>query len=214
MLPATGRSVEAHLVWRRRQTALAAAVRRGRPVGCWYLGRTELVVATLVATDDEPRLVDCAAVRCLWQPSVAAICPGLLEVAGAGAKHAQLHVAALDALPAAGAISSAGVADEVEIEIETETLRFARGEIADAAALFRRADLALVSLRAAAAARAELSRVLGAAPCAGAERSLAGDPLAAISVAPECETKASALGASLAVPVGLALCCLGSPETR
>lgn len=189
-------------------------MRRGRPVGCWYLGRTELVVATLVATDDEPRLIDCAAVRCVWQVSTTAICPGLLEVAGAGAEHAVLHVAALDATPAAGANTPAAAADEVEVELEGATLRFARREIEGAVASFRRAALPLVSLRAAAVARAELVRVLGGEPRADAQGTLAGDPLAAISVTPDCEIKAAALGASLAVPVGLALCSLGSSEDR
>jgi hypothetical protein len=191
--------VEARDMWARRQRVLRSAVRRCRPVACWYIGLRDLVVATLVATDDEPRLVDCAALRCEWQAPSSMLCPGLLEIAHFGASSAVVHVAALEA-------SALPATDEDIVEIDHEGARssYSRAGIRAALATFRRARLPLVSLHGDVTARLALGHALGATHQSVAG-SLTSDPLAAVTVAPDCEAKASALGSSLTVPIGLAL---------
>jgi hypothetical protein len=187
-----------------RASALRRAVRRRRPIACWHLGREQLVVAALVATDDEPALLDCAAVRCAWQTPSAPICAGILELASRGAKNALIHVAAIDA-PA-----SADEPAELEVDCDGEVTAYSRDLIEEAAACFRRAQLPLASLRAEPWARSQLLRFLGGADRKGdAKSGLAADPLAAVTVVPECESRATALGPLLAVPIGLALACFG-----
>jgi hypothetical protein len=120
----------------------------------------------------------------------------------------RFHVAALDAVdlePSDG--------DAIEIPTDDGTLRAARKSIDRAVSEFRAADLRLVALMLAPAARASLSRFLGQSRSSTTEgRSLAGDPLAAVSVSPDCEAAAASLGELLAVPVGLALQAFGMVE--
>jgi len=158
--------------------------------------------------DDEPLLLACAGVRAQALAWSAPFSPGLLEASRACAVRVRFHVAALDAVhlePSDG--------DVVEIPTEGGTLRAARVAIDRAASGFRAAELRLLALTLAPAARDSLSRFLGQARSSSTEgRSLAGDPLAAVSVAPDCEAAAASLGELLAVPVGLALQAFGMVE--
>ncbi len=121
--------------------------------------------------------------------------------------RARVHVAALDSTHL-----EPDEDDAVEIATGGGTLRAARIAIDLAASGFRVAGLRLVALTTEPAARASLGRFLGAARGHAEGRSLAGDPLAAVSVAPECETTAAVLGELLTVPVGMALDAFGMVE--
>ena len=192
----------------RGERLLRRAARRRRPVAFWHLGIDTLVVAVLAAGDDEPLLLTCAGVRASPIAWSAAFAPGLLEVSRSLSVGAPLHVAALDKSHLA-----TDDADAIDVATETEHLRVARAAIDGTVATFRAAKLRLVALTTEPAARASLARFLGEARALAAnERSLAGDPLAAVSVAPDCETQAAALGELLSVPVGTALSAFGMIE--
>ena len=192
----------------RGERALRRAARRRRPVAFWHLGPETLVVAVLERGDDEPLLLACAGVRATAIAWHGPFAPGLLEASRACAVSARLHVAALDV-----AHLSADGADAIEVDGAAGPLRVARGAIDRAVASFRAAELRLVALTVEPAARASLARFLGEARAlAPNERSLAGDPLAAVSVAPDCEAGAAALGELLSVPVGMALSAFGMVE--
>jgi hypothetical protein len=194
----------------RRPRSLQRATRRRTPVAFWHFGATHLVVATLRASDDEPLLLSCAAVRSQWLGATGpgqALCPGFLELHRRGVNGAGLHVAAL----AAGADGSAE--DAIEIEEGGGPLCFSRACIDHVVDLFRVARLPLVRLEGEASARRHLMQYFGPSDSKRTgERSLAGDPLAAVSVTPACESSAAGLGELLAVPVGLALASFGVCE--
>ena len=184
---------------------LRRASRRREPVAFWHLGAETLVVAVLKRSDDEPLLLACAAVHAKALAWCAPFSPGLLEASLACAAGRRLHVAALDTVHLA-----AGDGDVVEIASPAGAIRAARIVIDGAAANFRAAKLRLVTLTVEPVARAALARFLGeSSDRAAGGRGLAGDPLAAVSVAPDCEAQAAALGGLLAVPVGLALLAFG-----
>jgi hypothetical protein len=185
------------------QRCLQRAARRRLPVAFWHFGRDHLVVALLKAGDDEPLLMSCAAVRAEWVgtlPATESLCPGFLELHRRAVAGARLHAAALAA--------EDDTADEDAVEIEEcgRQLRVSRTRIDHVVELFLAARLPLVALRSETSARDRLVRHFGTADGRRAgERSLAEDPLAAVSVTPACENAAGALGKLLAVPVGLAL---------
>lgn len=77
--------------------------------------------------------------------------------------------------------------------------------VAQAASLFRRAQLRLLALDCEPCALASLADALGSGDVDGARR----QHLSAVSVLPESETAAEALGEDLAVPVGLAVAWFG-----
>jgi hypothetical protein len=79
------------------------------------------------------------------------------------------------------------------------------GAVAQAAGLFRRAQLRLLALDCEPCALASLADALGSGDVEGARR----QHLSAVSVLPESETAAEALGEDLAVPVGLAVAWFG-----
>lgn len=79
------------------------------------------------------------------------------------------------------------------------------GAVAQAASLFRRAQLRLIALDCEPCALASLADALGTSDADGARR----QPLAAVSVLPDSESAAEALGEDLAVPVGLAVAWFG-----
>jgi len=192
----------------RGERALRRAARRRRPVAFWHLGPETLVVAVLERGDDEPLLLGCAGVRATPIAWSGPFAPGLLEASRACGVGTRLHVAALDVahLGAAGP-------DAIELDADSGRLCVARAAIDRAVWTFRAAELRLVALTVEPIARASLARFLGEArSLAPNERSLAGDPLAAVSVAPDCETQAAALGELLSVPVGMALSAFGMVE--
>jgi hypothetical protein len=178
------------------------------PVAFWHFGRHHLVAATLCAGDDEPLLLACAAVRAEWLGTMrvsGGLCPGFLELSRRTVSDARLHAAALAA--------AADATDEDAVEIEESGSRFhvSRARIDDVVDLFLAARLPLVTLECETSARGHLVRYFGPPDGRRAgERSLADDPLAAVSVTPACEGAAAALGPLLAVPVGLALASFGS----
>ena len=176
----------------------------------WHLGIETLSVAVLAAGDDEPLLLACAGVRAspiAWRGPFA---PGLLDASRALGVGARLHAAALD-----GSHLGADGADAIEVANDAERVRVARPAIDLTVAAFRAAELRLIALTTEPAARASLVRFLGEARAlATSERSLAGDPLAAVSVAPDCESQAAALGELLSVPIGMALSAFGMVEGR
>ena len=189
---------------------LQRAARRRVPVAFWHFGGDHLVVATLSAGDDEPLLLSCAAVRAEWVGTMSAgqtLCPGFLELSRRAVTGARLHAAAL-------AAEDDAVADDVvEIEESGQRVRVSRARIDHVVDLFLAARLPLAALHSEASARDHLVRRFGTADCKRAgERSLADDPLAAVSVTPACESAAGALGKLLAVPVGLALATFGANE--
>lgn len=192
----------------RGERLLRRAARRREPVAFWHLGSETLVTAVLRRGDDEPLLLACAGVRAHALAWNAPFSPGLLEASLACAVRVRFHVAALDAAhlePSDG--------DAIEIPTDSGTLRAARTVIDRAASGFRAAELRLVALTLAPAARASLTRFLGAGgPNETEGRSLSGDPLAAVSVAPDCEAAAASLGELLTVPVGMALQAFGMVE--
>lgn len=180
------------------------------PVAFWHFAARHLVVATLRAGDDEPVLLTCTAVRAEWLGAAHdgdALCPGFLEVHRRAAGGARLHAAAL------AVDDEATIEDAVEIEESGRRLRVSRKRIDHVVDLFRAARLTLATLQCETSAREHLGRYFG--PADGrreGERSLADDPLAAVSVEPTCESEAAALGSLLAVPVGLALSAFGVRE--
>ena len=82
--------------------------------------------------------------------------------------------------------------------------------VAQATALFRRARLQLIALDCEPCALASLSDALGTGDADGARR----QHLSAVSVLPESESAAEALGEDLAVPVGLAVAWFGAGRAR
>jgi hypothetical protein len=194
----------------RRPRLLQRATRRRTPVAFWHFGTTHLVVATLRASDDEPLLLSCAAVRSQWLGATGpgqALCPGFLELHRRGVNGAGLHVAAL------AAVAYGAAEDAIEVEEAGGPMCFSQAGIDHVVDLFRVARLSLVRLEGETSARSHLMRYFGPvdSKCTG-ERSLADDPLAAVSVTPTCESAAASLGALLAVPVGLALSSFGVCE--
>jgi len=190
--------------------SLQRAARRRAPVAFWYFGRDHLVVAELRAGEDEPLLLACAAVRAEWVGAMRAgeaLSPGLLELHRRGVTGARLHAAAL------AADDDSAAEDAVEIEESGRRLRVSRARIDHVVELFVAARLPLVALAHETSARDHLDRFFG--PTGGkraGDRSLADDPLAAVSVTPACEPAAAALGSLLTVPVGLALASFGVSE--
>jgi hypothetical protein len=190
--------------------SLQRAARRRAPVAFWHFGRDHLVVAELRAGEDEPLLLACAAVRAEWVGAMRAgeaLSPGLLELLRRGVTGARLHAAAI------AADDDSAADDAVEIEESGRRLRVSRARIDHVVELFVAARLPLVALAHEASARDHLGRFFG--PTGGkraGDRSLADDPLAAVSVTPACEPAAAALGSLLAVPVGLALASFGVSE--
>jgi hypothetical protein len=180
------------------------------PVAFWHFGHDHLVVATLRASDDEPLLLACAAVRAEWVGATRAdegLCPGFLELHRQAGSGARVHAAALVA------DDGTDEGDAVEVEESGRCFRVSRSRIDHVVDLFVAAGVPLATLEHEAAARDRLARFFG--PAGGrrvGERSLADDPLAAVSVTPACEAAAAALGSLLAVPVGLALGCFGVSE--
>jgi hypothetical protein len=135
------------------------------------------------------------------------LCPGLLELYRRGVTGARLHAAAL------ASDDDPAIDDAVEIAEAGRRLRVSRARIDHVVGLFVAAHLRLVALEHEASARDQLGRFFGSSGGRRAgERSLADDPLAAVSVTPACELAAAALGPLLAVPVGLALASFGVSE--
>jgi hypothetical protein len=191
---------------------LQRAARRRTPVAFWYFGNTHLVVATMRAGDEEPLMLSCAAVHAEWltaSPAAALPCPGFLELHRRFVSEARLHAAAV------AAANEASGDDILEVEESGQSVRVALAGIDHVVDLFHAARLPLVWLACETTARDHLLRHFG--PADGkrpGERSLADDPLAAVSVAPACESAAARLGELLAVPVGLALASFGVSEDR
>ena len=194
----------------RGRRSLQRAARRRVPVAFWHFGRDHLVAAALCAGDEEPLLLACAAVRAEWVGAThpaETLCPGFLELHRQVVGDARLHAAALSP------DGDASTNDAIEIEESGRHVRVSRTRIDHVVDLFIAARLPLVALECEDAARDHLARYFG--PAGGrraGERSLADDPLAAVSVTPSCEGAAAALGKLLAVPVGLALAAFGASE--
>jgi hypothetical protein len=186
-------------------------------------------VAVLEPGAEEPLLLRCASTAVLAEPVAAAFAPGLLDTSQAVACDELRHVAALDAT-LARLIDSADGAGLAEDAVATAAaaggddgglvlrpvsgagwtaepmVAAERWAVEATVAAFERAGLVLESLDAAACAEATVADLLGlplSSPL---------DPLAAVSVAPECEQAALALGVDLVVPVGLALARWCAPE--
>ncbi len=178
----------------------------------WYLGVERLVVGVVEPGDDEPLLTACATVTGQAQTPFSA---GLLEAALVVGSRGLDHVAALDErfcalVPTPGeGVAPAAVRMSVEVPGPSSTLiRADREALEWAVRLFAEARLRLVCVECADVARVRLCRYLGhasgftpevAPPARGP------DPLAAVSVATQWETRAAELGGLLGVPVGLAL---------
>jgi hypothetical protein len=188
----------------------------------WYLGVERLVVGVVEPGDDEPLLTACATVTGQAQTPFAA---GLLEAAVLAGSRGLDHVAALDeSLCTLTGVSGDEVVPalpdppraSVEVPGPSATLiRADREALEWAVRLFAEADLRLVCVECADVARARLRRYLGHASAfasGAAPAAREADPLAAVSVATQWETRAAALGGQLGVPVGLALGRFDVPE--
>lgn len=196
--PRVSRRVTSH------ERLLKRAVRRRRPVAFWHLARSRLVAATLRPSDDEPLLLTCAAISAEWHGASRAICPGLLELGLVVAAGVESHAAALDEQEAEDGGSG------VRVEWADGSAGFSATVITEVVSGFARVGFRLAALRPAPWARGQLTRFLGAAVASPpADRRLADDPLAAVTVAPDCEAQAARLGPLLAVPIGMALACFG-----
>jgi len=196
---------------------------RVRRMAFWHVGARRLVVAVVERTADEPLLHACVSIGGEPQPPRLPFAPGIVEAARAVSACRLRHAVALDdefcrivgedgppagfagdlatvAVPVAGAGQARVEASLAAIETLME--------------LFRQAHLSLDVLDCGACATMSLGQFLGRP----LEREAHGggladvtvspafpDPLAAVSVAPQCEAAAAELGAALTVPVGLAL---------
>ena len=172
----------------------------------------------LEPTTDEPLLVACADIAVETRGPRDDFAPGLLETAAAARALRLPHVAALDARWCR--LLGGDVDVEREAPADAEIVMRVEGASGLRVAATRTAVVGAVQRFA--AARLQLA-ALDAAPCAllnvaihlarvsHGESAAEGfdeadlDPLAAVSVAPECESDASRAGRALAVPVGLAL---------
>ena len=202
---------------------MSASLRSSRAT-FWHLGPDRLVAAVVCRSeaDDEPVLEACAASYAA-PTGRALFAPGIVEVAWALGAGRLAHIAALGGgfcrvesfepepprrgrrrapVPDPGAAT-----DTIAVIRDFEGLRVRaeRHVVQQAASLFRRARLHLLALDCEPCAIATLSEVLGIAEGSGAKC----QPLAAVSVRPEAERAAEALGADLAVPVGLAVAWFG-----
>lgn len=218
---------------------MVASLRARRAV-FWYLGADRIVAAVIARAEREPVLEACAASYCA---PVAGSCfaPGVIEVAWVLGCEQYAHVAALAApfcrldsgepelAPSRKsrrfAASATALESDEEIDVGMrggERLGLVsgagagmrvwahEGAVAQASGLFRRARLHLVALDCEPCALASLSDVLGTSDAEDAKR----QHLSAVTVMPESETAAEALGEDLAVPVGLAVAWFGSRRAR
>ncbi|HYC54315.1 MAG TPA: hypothetical protein VEL28_05180 [Candidatus Binatia bacterium] len=189
----------------------------------WYLAPDRLVAAVLLRTSEEPLLEACAAsyahggAECLFAP-------GVVELSWVLGAERIGHVAALAASLCAvraqddDAVLDADDAAAVRVSGASELRVHARAQaVTQAHALFRRARLRLLGLDCEPCALSTLAEVLGT----GDELSPHGadlgngrrhQPLSAVSIRPDAEKAAHALGEDLAVPVGLALAWFGTPR--
>jgi hypothetical protein len=201
---------------------------RTRRAAFWYLGPDRIVAAIVSRTQREPVLEACAA---SYSPPVpgGSFAPGVIEVAWVLGCERLIHVAALAAtfcrVEAQEAESVEAPrrrrrqrAPEDAVEVEGVSRRRGavsgvdgvgvwadEGAVAEAAALFRRARLHLLALDCEPCALASLADALGTSDPDGARR----QHLSAVSILPESESAAEALGDDLAVPVGLAVAWFG-----
>ncbi len=207
---------------------------RRRAKAFWHLGPERLVAAVLEPTADEPLLRACTVVEAAAASAGPLFAPGLLETALVLGSRSLANLAALDDVYArvirdddeqdvapAGRVSGAAP-PQATMRVQVQgadgwCVEASGAAVEEARRLFEEAHLKLVSLDCYACALANLGAVLGdgepsfdAAPSGSSAAAL--DPLAAVSVTPEAEDTAVALGPLLTVPVGLALAafdCLG-----
>ncbi|MFN2376365.1 MAG: hypothetical protein ABR538_07490 [Candidatus Binatia bacterium] len=199
---------------------------RARRAVFWYLGSDRIVAAVVARGEREPVLEACAA---SYSAAIdgSRFAPGLLEIAWVLGCEDQAHVAALaapycrlesiegDARAALeGAVQLAGSAAAQPGGERVAAVRGADGlrvyadavAVSQAAAMFRRARLRLVALDCEPCALASLADALGSGDAEGARR----QHLSAVTVMPDSESSAEALGEDLAVPVGLAVAWFGA----
>jgi len=202
---------------------------RARRAVFWYLACDRIVAAVVSRAEREPVLESCAA-SYASAVSGSFFAPGMLEIAWVLGCEKDAHVAALASsfcrVEAAGD-ACPEVAGEDDDEPAVETVRGERlaalsgskdavriwareNAVAQAAALFRRARLNLVALDCEPCALTSLADALGARDGDGARR----QHLSAVTVLPDCEGAAEAIGDDLAVPVGLAVAWLGVHRAR
>ncbi|HXC51030.1 MAG TPA: hypothetical protein VN634_09125 [Candidatus Limnocylindrales bacterium] len=213
---------------------------RTRRAVFWYLAPDRIVAAVVSRAEREPVLEACAA---SYAPPVAGSCfaPGVIEVAWVLGCERDPHIAALAApfcRVDSAASGQAPVDDDLECEEAENVEPNARygealpqraerlaavtgaqdgtrvwaqeGAVAQAAAVFRRARLRLIALDCEPCVLLSLSAALGTGDVLGARR----QHLSAVSVLPESEAAAEALGEDLAVPVGLAVSWFGAGRAR
>jgi len=179
--------------------------RRKDRTAFWHMTPQRLVVAVMAAAPDEPLLLSCAGVETSSQIPTALFASGLIEAARVAGALSIYHVVALDEcychlVSADGVVVSAvrvdgcsGLAAQVEVET-----------VAAVVELFADASLQLVGVDSAECARISLREFLGSTDD-DAATTRAIDPLAAVSVTPECEDVATELASFLDVSIGLAL---------
>jgi hypothetical protein len=203
----------------------------------WHLAEDRIVAAMIARAEREPVLEACAA--SYGRPiSGSCFAPGVIEVSWVLGADREAHVAALaapfcriDAAAAQAAFGEAahaafdppeadgpaGAAEDAGERLATVRgaasgfkVRAHEGAVAQAAAMFRRARLRLVALDCEPCAIATLAEALGTGDPGGARR----QHLSAVTVMPDCEAAAEALGEDLAVPVGLAISWFGAGRAR
>jgi hypothetical protein len=211
---------------------------RTRRAAFWYLAHDRIVAAVLSRSEREPVLEACAA-SYSPPVAGAVFAAGVVELAWVLGCERFVHVAALasgfcrvEASPPEASrprrrsrrharhetLSPGDVALPGSLAVRQRSERRGavsgghgvrvwadEGAVAQAASLFRRAQLRLIALDCEPCALASLADALGTSDADGARR----QPLAAVSVLPESESAAEALGEDLAVPVGLAVAWFG-----
>lgn len=180
-------------------------LRAANQTAFWHLAPRRLVVAVLARSAEEPVLLSCAMVAVQSQLPASSFAAGVIEAARAVCALRLDNVVALDD-PYCRLVSadSAG-AESVPVAGRTGMMvQAAATTVTSVVDLFADAQLRLVAIDSAECARISLAEFLGSDGDASVQSSLA-DPLAAVTVLPECETVASELASLLAVPVGAAL---------
>ena len=190
---------------------------RARRRAFWELAGSHLVVAVVERRGDEAQLEACAMVRAAQSPPSALFAPGLLDASYAVGACRLSHIAALEGrhcrlYPSRPPATLPDDSERKFLRVAVRgsrggTLEADRGAVSAAAGLFSRAGLRLAAIDGAPCAAMNLRAFLGGS---GANELV--DPLAAVSVAAECEQSANQLATELAVPIGLALAHLGLLE--
>jgi len=193
---------------RRRRFGLLRRSPAGDKAAFWHFSPQRLVVALLARSADEPLLLGCASVEQRAQLPTAPFAAGLIEAARATSTLTVNHVVALDEhycrlLP----VEQASVDSVAVLGCAGLAAQTAVATVAALVELFADAQLRLLAVDSAECARMSLRQFLGGGGGHGDESggSARADPLAAVSVLPQCEAAASELAALLAVPVGTAL---------